>query len=187
MEKITQILVKEGFIKNEYEEIVLFGLKQLKYLLINIIIILAAGVIFREILSSICFLVAFVSLRSYAGGYHSSTVARCYSFSIIIVIGVMCSFKMPIWREITILFIVLLSSVVLWILTPVDNKNHRLTENERMYFRKRAHSILMIEILLSLFGWFFQFTNFYKGISAAIIITVGLVIMGIIENIRECR
>lgn len=50
--------------------------------LINLISTIVIGVIAGNVFESIAFLVFYIPLRSYAGGYHASTPRRCYFISI---------------------------------------------------------------------------------------------------------
>ena len=50
--------------------------------LLNLISTIVIGVIVGKVFESIAFLVFYIPLRSYVGGYHASTPRSCYFISI---------------------------------------------------------------------------------------------------------
>ena len=56
---------------------------------INISSALIIGLIFGKFFEAAVFIVAYCSLRSFAGGYHAKTPLRCYVFSVIMLIIVL--------------------------------------------------------------------------------------------------
>lgn len=182
IEKLLQILIEKNLVEVSDRELVLFGLKQSIYLLINILIILFFGCIFGEFGKSICFLIAFSILRSYAGGYHCTTIIRCCLISIFIILFVILSFKSGIWNRVTALCTIMTSSIILFVIVPVDNKNHRLNTKERKIFRKKTLFILLLEIILSFFAILIKFAVTYEAIAANLLITMLLVVAGYFQN-----
>lgn len=91
--KIVDVLVKADVIDPANKEVVSFGIRQVEYFFINVITILFLGKIFNETVSSIIFLLAFIPLRTYAGGYHAKTILRCYIITIVLMVFTLFSFK----------------------------------------------------------------------------------------------
>ena len=150
--KIVDVLVKADVIDPANKEVVSFGIRQVEYFFINVITILFLGKIFNETVSSIIFLVAFIPLRTYAGGYHAKTILRCYIITIVLMVFTIFSFKQSMWSQGYSCVILGLAGVLLYKLVPVDNYNHRLTLHERKVFRKKALLIMCLEIFISLIG-----------------------------------
>lgn len=82
-EKITNRLIRKKAISHDDREIYEYGLKQLITALTDVVSIVILGIIFRELSGSVIFLIAFMSLRSYSGGYHASTPAKCYVLTVL--------------------------------------------------------------------------------------------------------
>ena len=57
--------------------------------LLNLISTIVIGVIAGKVFESIAFLVFYIPLRSYVGGYHASTPRRCYFISIVIIMAML--------------------------------------------------------------------------------------------------
>ena len=73
------------FSKAEKEEIIRYGLDRIKSTGIMTLVTLLMGCVFQVIFQSIIFLVCFIVLRKYAGGYHADTQNRCYVISTVII------------------------------------------------------------------------------------------------------
>ena len=74
----------QTFSKEEKEEIIRYGLERIKSTCIMTLVTLLMGCIFQVFFQSIIFLVCFIVLRKYAGGYHAKTETRCDILSDII-------------------------------------------------------------------------------------------------------
>ena len=115
--------------------------------------IIFIGLFTRKQIESVAFLVTFISLRLYCGGYHAATYKKCFlsSIALFILILVLC--------ELTILtngFFVLwsigeLASGVILYKAPVININHPVSEERKKINRRKAVLILLsIDIVIIL-------------------------------------
>lgn len=75
----------QTFSKKEKEEIIRYGLDRIKSTCTMTLVTLLMGCIFQVFFQSIVFLVCFIVLRKYAGGYHADTQNRCYVISTAII------------------------------------------------------------------------------------------------------
>lgn len=75
----------QTFSKKEKEEIIRYGLDRIKSTCTMTLVTLLMGCIFQVFFRSIVFLVCFIVLRKYAGGYHADTQNRCYVISTAII------------------------------------------------------------------------------------------------------
>lgn len=80
--KITQRLFEKGIISESDFDLYEYGFNMGITVLLNLISTIVIGVIAGNVFESIAFLVFYIPLRSYAGGYHASTPRRCYFISI---------------------------------------------------------------------------------------------------------
>lgn len=76
--KITQRLCEKGIISESDFDLYEYGFNMRITVLLNLISTIVIGVIAGKVFESIAFLVFYIPLRSYAGGYHASTPRRCY-------------------------------------------------------------------------------------------------------------
>lgn len=180
-EYLTQQLENENIISADKRELYKYGFQNGLILILNFVTSVTIGVVFGKALESILLLVAYMPLRSYAGGHHSDSSKRCY---------VVSSCIMGIWVGMLrtgalstscCVIILTLGAAVCLCIAPVEDKNKPLDETERRVFRKRSIIILFLEILIWLFLSFV--IKKYEQIIPIVIFTEGvMLILGNIKN-----
>jgi len=151
-DKIADKLVDSKTISAEDKELYEYGLRQAASTLANVATTLIIGFIFGMILESILFMMSYIPLRSYAGGYHARTPVRCHIYSAGLIICVLLIVRYMSLNLMVIGALVLTASVIVFIFAPVADTNKPLDEVELKLFKKRTRIILFIEIgLIALF------------------------------------
>lgn len=79
-------MVKNEIIPSDDREIYIYGLKQGFILLVNIFTTFVIGFAFNKTMETIIFLVTYIPLRIYAGGYHARTQMGCYICSVVLIV-----------------------------------------------------------------------------------------------------
>lgn len=147
-EYITQQLEKGKIIQSDNREIYQYGFQQGLILLLNFATSIVIGVVFGKVLESILLLAAYIPLRSYAGGHHSDSSEKCYVVSTIITVVWMLIFKFLILPTSCWGIILLVGTVICFVLSPVENLQKPLDQEEICVYRKRALIVLTTEICL---------------------------------------
>ena len=93
-EQITARLISAHIIEAEDQEMYQFGVVQLLYQVSFFAFALAAGLLLKVVPETVLFLVAFFSLRPYAGGWHASTQGKCTLISYGIATVALVSFRL---------------------------------------------------------------------------------------------
>lgn len=171
----SEELIVNKIIKKEDKEIIVHGLISGIELVINIITTLALGFIFTIPLESLVFLISYLLIRIYAGGYHCKQSINCYIFSSGIVVLNLAIVKFTPKEYILIisLAILLISLPIILILAPKESEARALDEIERKYFRKKMILYLCVEcaVVTILF--------FVKLIILGFVICLGIMISAI--------
>ena len=149
-EKITNAIAQNGTIKAEDKELYKYGIQQGMMILLNLCTTLIIGAVFKMVWQSILFTVAYIPIRSYAGGYHSKTPQRCYIFSILMIIAVLWGMKYFNNTYFICIALLVFASIIILLLSPVEDKNKPLDKLEKRIYKKRTLIILGIEILIIL-------------------------------------
>ena len=123
---------------SDENELYIFGVNQFLNMLLNILTALFIGILFGETLQIVLFMLAYIPLRSYAGGWHSRTPLRCYIFSVIMLIAVSVSMKNLSGAEWIYYFILAAAVLVVLILAPVEDRNKPLDEIEHKVYKRRT-------------------------------------------------
>ncbi|MGN9165753.1 accessory gene regulator ArgB-like protein [Tissierellaceae bacterium HCP3S3_D8] len=178
IEKMTSYFVINGIIEDEERDIYSYGLHQGLLIIINIMTAMLIGFIFKGLWEVIIFMMAYIPLRIYGGGYHAKTELRCYFFSVaLIVISLLLIRSIPIVKF-TVLAIASISGVIVYVLAPVEDKNKPLDDIENKVYKRRTRIILAIEILAVLVLYILGFKEASLVISVAILMLSLMMIGG---------
>lgn len=179
----------QTFSKEEKEEIIRYGLERIKSTCIMTLVTLLMGCIFQVFFQSIIFLVCFIVLRKYAGGYHADTQNRCYVISTVIFAVALLAIRYMSDGNDNEIFILLQSVnfILLYFLVPVDNKNHRLEQWEKEKYGKKARIRIGCMYVLYLSLHFGAIYSIAVAVGMANVIVGGCVIAGEIKNVIFMR
>lgn len=186
-EKIVETLIYNKIIPKEDRELYTYGFQQGWIFLTNIFTTILIGWVFNMLRESIVFLIIYMPLRFYAGGYHAKTPLRCYLLSILLISTVLLGTKTFQWIDsLLIIFIATTwAGGIIYLLAPVESRNKPLCDKERKVYKSRTGIILLflftMELVLCISG--------QEEIVIAIIMTFIAVAMmeiaGLIKNKGE--
>jgi len=186
--RMAGILCENNIIREEDKEIVAYGLDALLSTLINLVIILALGLLLGKIADTAVFLLAFATLRVFAGGYHAKTRIGCTAtFLVIYLSGMALLHHTPdTWVQPAAIAVALASlALVLW-MAPIEHPNRPFTDNEYLAFKKASRTIACLEALLVLSGSFLPgYSKLAYCISLAMLGVV--IILALARNIESRR
>lgn len=187
VQTIIKKLLSNGTIQEENKALYVYGLKQGIMMIMNCIVALLIGLAFGMLMNSLLFLVFYVPLRSYAGGYHARTQVKCNIYSALLIVVYLFVLKfIPLISGLH-LIIGLVSSILILALAPVGDINKPLDETEMRVYKKRLRIILFIEVsILSLFV-ILEFNKAAMGIALALALLVCMLVLGRIINIKYHR
>ena len=106
--KMVAWLLENNSIMQDEAEIYEFGIKQMLNVCLNVITTISIGVIMGQVLQSIVLMISFMMLRTYAGGFHASTPARCYLLTIItIIVSLSVINNIKLFQKLSVLILIL--------------------------------------------------------------------------------
>lgn len=157
IEKFSELLVQNKVISLEEKELFIFGLQQGLIMILNVLSSIIVGYIFGMVWQSIVFLVMYIPLRSYVGGYHARTQLRCYLFSMVLISLVLWGIKLIPWTSFICMVVSMIMGIIIFLTAPRADENKPLDEIETVVFRKRARCIYLVQelflIVSLIFGW----------------------------------
>lgn len=71
-------LIEEISDNKEEQEIIQYGLHQVRVILINVLTLVISGILWQELSFTLLVFLELFFLRPYAGGYHADTELGCY-------------------------------------------------------------------------------------------------------------
>lgn len=180
--KIVNDLTRSDIVKAEDAEIYIYGINQILMYSINISSALIIGLIFGKFFEAAVFIVAYCSLRSFAGGYHAKTPLRCYVFSVIMLIIVLVGIKYLYLTEWMYYVVLLTAALVVIVLSPVEDKNKPLDEIEHRVYKKRTILIVATELLIGIVLKLMGLDNLFVAVVYSFVVLSFMLVAGKVKN-----
>lgn len=143
--KFCQYLIHTKIITNEYYDVYVYGMELLLSFILSTFIILSIGLFSNNFVPTIEYLLIFIILRNFTGGYHAPTYLKCKIVSIFV-------YSMTIWATIHIsvdmkgyITLGIIGYLTICYYVPIENPNKPLNVHER-----NKHKITSL-ILFTLF------------------------------------
>jgi len=135
-ENLSHYLVKQNAATEEKREIIQYGLQSLISTGLAVVLILVIALLLGQFWESVVFLVGFVFLRRYTGGYHAGTYFRCFATTILAyLLNIGLIRLMDEARVLPVLIVILAISIVpIFLFSPHVNPRHPMTEREIRLF-----------------------------------------------------
>lgn len=176
--KITKWLIDCEVILPEDKEIYQYGLQQALVTLINIGSTVLLGVIFDRVFEGVLFMLAYIPLRSYAGGVHARNSMRCFWCSIVLMSAVLLVMKYVPYVYLVNTLLTILAGIIVWYSVPVENLNKRLNEVETIVYRRKARKILVLEMVISLLANMLYLKRVGKCMTLVICVMTIMLLLG---------
>ena len=180
--RITVWLSKTRIISSDQEVVCKWGMTHILDTLFNIATFTAIGLLFRMLPETAVFTVAYIPLRSFAGGYHAKTPFRCWVISNFLLIAALLIVRYVSHFTAFFLLLTALSLLCLVVLMPVSDIHKKLSEKDRKKYRRKGLMILMVELCASAMLYYFALINFSYSIFSAWILLSIMLIGGMIKN-----
>ena len=155
MEIVVNFLVANKVIEKERTAVYLYGLNQLVFLALHLLTYALLAYFFGEMKQLFVFLVLFIPLRIYAGGYHAKTRIQCFVISVTMVLSVLFMFRYAKYDLLFWIVLFLLSYGVVFLLSPRESINKPLCAIEKKVYRRRSLVLLNGESLLCCLSLYF--------------------------------
>lgn len=183
----TEKLLSNGTINDEDKELYIYGLFMLLSQLMFFIITCIFGLIFKCILESIIFYIAFQFIRKYAGGYHASTETRCEIFTTLSILAciVLIRLSKTYDFQIALVTITVISAISIFCLCPLDTPEKPLSDKEFRYFRKISWLILFVIITVITVSYIFKLSIIIVPCCLSLILESILLALGKIKRLSQ--
>ncbi len=181
-EKIADSLERIGTIPTEEKALYEYGIRQGLFMVINIATIVFIGLLLNVVLQSIIFMIVYIPLRSFAGGYHARTQLSCYLLSVLVVAIVFWGIDQMPWNGYLVGFIMVYNVIMLWRFAPVEDQNKRLDEMEIYVFRKKTRTLTGGFAMIGILLWILDLQILAIAILAALFLAAFMVMLGAMKN-----
>lgn len=144
---ILNYIVNKGVIQKQDDvlEFYKYGIEITVSSIFNVLIILALSLIFNEFAMGILFLLVFIPLRQFTGGYHADTYLKCNLLFALCYISLMVFIKLihvPTYIDVIILLCHIILATIAY---PIENKNKPFRSKNQI-LRCKVISIFLLII-----------------------------------------
>ena len=186
---ITNILVKSNVINSDDEDIYIYGFELCISTVISLLILLAIAIISGMYLESIMFYMVFCLTRLYCGGLHADTYLKCKILFAVTLSFTLFSYHML--KNIAIkpfvwIVVLVVSSVIIILVSPVDNPNKELTASDKRKAKKNTIIILLVWLLVTHIMIHFKMGSFIV-VPLTLIVVMVLAVLGLIKQRRRIQ
>lgn len=163
-ERMVKGMIRYGAVSDTDKEIYVFGIYQTMISGLEILLMLVTGLICGVGWQCVVFLLTFMLLRRYAGGYHASTLPRCILMSWCMVFGA-CIWAKYILLDIGTQSIVLfLTGLVVFVFAPVQDCHKKLYDYEIKKYWRRSIIIWSVYVMIYILLWIGNYRSYAQCI-----------------------
>lgn len=186
--RITSFLANNDNFDEERLEVIRYGIEILLLKVLFFIASMLLGVLLQSFWECLLFTLSFSAIRSLAGGYHADTRMKCFIQSMCMLMAVLAISKL-IQRNLfsceIVLCLSVIAAVIIWLISPIDTENKRLTNEERKILKIKSRSVLIIETVICVSTYLLNYGKVAYSIMLALIATAVLMIIGGLKNTKQ--
>lgn len=146
--KLTKTMLAYKIIAEDMFDIYVYGFELLLSFLFNTTIIIIAGILLGRILQTLLFLLIFVLLRSFTGGYHANTYGVCTLVTFMVYGGVLILSELFIPSLLFYTILALVGLALMLIFVPIEHPNKRITEKQKRKYKYISLALFLIFITI---------------------------------------
>lgn len=183
---ISLILIANNIITFENREAYSYGIELFLFKASLYIIVAVIALITNTLIPSAIFVVSYMLLRPYSGGYHCKTAEMCMIVSIFMYLIFLLLYKLDYGNTKIFFFISsLISFLPIVIFSPIENVNNPITVKEKKKYHIISFIIATSLITIMLLSYFFTVKNVFYAVSYALTADAVLIILGLRRNKNE--
>ena len=180
-EDITFILITHKIISIEDRDVYMYGLEVILLNACLLFVYAIISLVSREMSNFLAYLVFFIPLRIFAGGYHAKTSERCFVLSTIMYgISIVAVKVIPfLYKTSTAKMLGLISIFGIVIMAPMINENNPLNKKQVKRNRIISYAIIVFDLVVYIlcynFDWHIATNELVFIILVALLLFIGKV------------
>ena len=181
--QIVNFITEQDVISDEsdVQDFYRYGIEISISSLLNIVLVVIAGILIHHIIESIVFLTLFILIRSFTGGYHADTYFRCTLLmcTTFILTALANSIFSNKFSLLIIIVLICVTELIVSILGPIENKNKPIDDSKRIKLKIIG---IVITLIINCTGLFLS--RSYLG-TMIILTTFLIALLMIAAKIKE--
>lgn len=184
-DKIAKVLVSQKIISDCDMDVYAYGLSLLLSFFFNTVIMFVIGIITHRLVETILFLIVFVILRSFSGGYHADTFLKCMiiTFSTYALVIGLSAVKVSLIVYLAVLFA---GFFIVLIKTPIEHPNKEISVRDKKHHK--ITSVILytafsgLGVVLDNYNTRFKSTIFFALLTVIVLLFIKESTKGDIQN-----
>ena len=184
-EYFTDILYKHNSLPENRKPVYVYGTELALSTSLSMVSILSISALCMHLFHGILFLLIFIGLRLFAGGYHAETYRKCFLITnSVFLVTVFISLLLDRWNSLSgKIFILFISFCIIWALAPIRNEHHPLSDTT--YRKNKITARALVLSISSPILLFYRYLEPYLSIIVASCMAVAVLM--IIPKLKERR
>jgi len=150
-ERLTDRLITKGVITQENKDIYIYGFQLSISFLLSTISIILIGLLIGRLSETALFLIIYILLRSYSGGYHANSYIACFAITIGVYFSVILLSELISVNTISYIILSIIGIVLLALLAPVRNIHKKISSKDGIKYKIISLCLYIIFIVLGMF------------------------------------
>ncbi|WP_077610048.1 accessory gene regulator B family protein [Clostridium sp. Marseille-P2415] len=185
-DELSLCLVVNKIIPIEKRKYYTYGIELILNDLLIFIMVISLALITNTIAISILFTFSFCLLRTYTGGYHSKSYARCCVTAMVNYLSLLVfNSVLEEFRLYAGVIMMILSVPVVWIFSPIKHDNHPFNEREKEKYKKVSRILIIIISVFFIISIVSLFDKIVFVLAWSVFATSLLMLLAIILNKKE--
>lgn len=177
---IAHFFVLHNITEESKEVIYAYGMELLLSDVLNTIIVLLIALLSHTLPAVIVFIVVFMGLRRFVGGYHANSHLSCM-FTLVIVMMIfsygICNISGQLAQIFSICFTTI-SLPVIFCIVPVPHPNKPMSEEKGVKLRKRSYILAVVLSVAVIALLVFQYQKLSLYVSSGILLSAIMALLG---------
>ena len=181
--KIVNWQIKTGILSDEERAVYQYAYELLLNQVINISLAVLIAVVFAAPIPVLLFLISYIPMRSFCGGYHADTNLGCTIVSALLICCV-CWIYQNIRGSVLMIyypFIYLISGYLVIRYAPVPTQNKPLDETETVRYRRKSRILWLLETGIGI-ALYFLLREYGVVIAVSHLFLACMMIVGKLKN-----
>lgn len=129
--KLSNFLLSNKIIPEEYYEVYVYGNELLLSFVFSTSIILVIGLLIDRFIQTLLFLLIFILVRRYTGGYHANTYFKCKLATVTTYLSVLALSEYTSIKKIHFLVLLVAGLAIIISMGPIENPNKPISAIQR--------------------------------------------------------
>lgn len=137
------------------------------------------GLLFDSLPAAICFMLLFIPLRIFCGGFHRESYFKCYISSLFLFLSIFFISKVSFLEEVNLGLLIVLPFAIwcIWKFAPLEDSNKPLDSYEITKYSKISKNVLAVEVIIIFLLWLNRINPLIIYFSLTALNMIGLLLL----------